>query len=38
MIDNLYQQEAEFALAAVREGAQLARRIRADYGEVHVHK
>jgi hypothetical protein len=36
MTDNLYQQEAEFALEALREGTLLARRIRADYLEMHV--
>jgi len=38
MTDNLYQQEAEFALEAVRQGALLARQIRQDFGQVHVHK
>lgn len=36
MTDNLYQQEPEFALAALREGALLARRIRANNEELHV--
>jgi len=38
MTDNLYQQEAEFALEAVREGARLARQIRKDFGQVHIQK
>jgi phosphate transport system substrate-binding protein len=33
MVHNLYQQEAQFALAAAQEGALLARQIRRDYGK-----